>query len=513
MAKIMTDLSLKLSANSAELKKGLDKAKGNVKSFGNKTNASTSKISRGFSNVQGKIGKAGAALGPFGGALTALASPAGIAVAAIGALVAVVKYLEGALDEYSKTVDSIKFGMSGLLEETKKVFKEQRKITRGKVYGGWKAWMQGFVSGNKELMESSKEMIESGLDKQTDLRGFKTKADWMNKFSALEKEAFELRLKGYDLATKWKKLEVERVEFQKIYRDTSRSQAEVDEAVQGYLKITNELEAERVEHTTAVLENTKSIADMTYNQEADTKEIKDLEYQIWDIKKQSNMQALRTVTYSARSALLARKEKAEQAKLLVILKEKNKVLRIERAAEPEIDTTKLASVEDILTRNSTLAYKLSDGFEGVNSVVSITGDIFAGMSDSISAALSGTENIFKSFWTFFKDFIKGMIIKLVAAAIAALALVVVLSALGVTKIPKFGEAFQAFGGIGFTKGAEGFTVPSGYPNDTFPALLTSGETVTPAGQSSFAGGNVVFRIEGRELVGILNKEVIHSASF
>lgn len=60
--------------------------------------------------------------------------------------------------------------------------------------------------------------------------------------------------------------------------------------------------------------------------------------------------------------------------------------------------------------------------------------------------------------------------------------------------------------------AEGGVVPSGYRNDTYPALLTSGETVVPPGKlSSLQGGvqrkfkPVVFKIGIRELTGILEE--------
>jgi TP901 family phage tail tape measure protein len=62
----------------------------------------------------------------------------------------------------------------------------------------------------------------------------------------------------------------------------------------------------------------------------------------------------------------------------------------------------------------------------------------------------------------------------------------------------------------FAKGGE---VPSGYPHDSYPAMLTSGEKIIPAGkplklenQNSSLEGNVVFRISGYELVGILEKQ-------
>jgi TP901 family phage tail tape measure protein len=57
---------------------------------------------------------------------------------------------------------------------------------------------------------------------------------------------------------------------------------------------------------------------------------------------------------------------------------------------------------------------------------------------------------------------------------------------------------------------EGGVVPPGYPNDTFPALLSTGETVVPydamaKSQQGSITGDVHFYIEGDRLVGILEK--------
>jgi hypothetical protein len=79
-------------------------------------------------------------------------------------------------------------------------------------------------------------------------------------------------------------------------------------------------------------------------------------------------------------------------------------------------------------------------------------------------------------------------------------------ALGAAKLIKGGFGDFVFKSLGRGM-AGGGTVPSGYPNDTYPALLSSGERVTPPGVLSGLGlqaGTVVFRIEGRDLVGVLN---------
>jgi hypothetical protein len=63
--------------------------------------------------------------------------------------------------------------------------------------------------------------------------------------------------------------------------------------------------------------------------------------------------------------------------------------------------------------------------------------------------------------------------------------------------------------IAATPLAQGGIVPPGYPKDTYPARLTSGETVVPPGKLDNlvrGGGEVVFRIEGTTLVGVLQNQ-------
>lgn len=148
-------------------------------------------------------------------------------------------------------------------------------------------------------------------------------------------------------------------------------------------------------------------------------------------------------------------------------------------------------------------------------------DLFSGMEGVITNALNSTENVFKAFAKFFGDFVKGLIFKLVAATIAALALVFVISL-----IPGLGDiaAFKAikdaktFGAglnaaLGVTMGtglAEGGIVPKGYSNDTFHARLSTDEAVIPLkklpqllGLNNSRNQKVVFVIEGHTIQGVL----------
>ncbi len=142
---------------------------------------------------------------------------------------------------------------------------------------------------------------------------------------------------------------------------------------------------------------------------------------------------------------------------------------------------------------------------------------FQGMSNVISNSLNSTENVLKAFGKFFANFAKGLVFKLVAATIAAATLAVVLSLIpgigagniftGLTKAAKFGDIFKA-GLKSFTGLQHGGIIPPGYPNDTFPALLSSGEKVIPATQPiSQMSGEVIFKIGDDELIGILKRKV------
>jgi TP901 family phage tail tape measure protein len=82
----------------------------------------------------------------------------------------------------------------------------------------------------------------------------------------------------------------------------------------------------------------------------------------------------------------------------------------------------------------------------------------------------------------------------------------ILGLVGTVVAPEYGiPAFLLGEGI---KGAKGGTVPRGFPNDTYPALLTSGETVIPKGLNNITQLQfepVEFVIKENQLVGILRK--------
>lgn len=147
------------------------------------------------------------------------------------------------------------------------------------------------------------------------------------------------------------------------------------------------------------------------------------------------------------------------------------------------------------------------------------------LSDTIGNTVTGA---FDSFFTTIEDggknalnsFAQGMkkaliqvakqlAITLVKALAVAAVLTVILpgSNLGkaATFVGRFKDLFAGFGGFGL---AEGGIIPPGYPNDTFPARLTSGEAVIPLDRlNQFSGQDRVLeaRVSGEDLLILMRR--------
>lgn len=110
------------------------------------------------------------------------------------------------------------------------------------------------------------------------------------------------------------------------------------------------------------------------------------------------------------------------------------------------------------------------------------------------------------------DVIKQLIISLTSAAIRAAVLAAIMNMVGKGTGGGFGKIFTGLlGGGGFGAGmATGGIVPPGYPNDTFPARLTSNEAVIPLDRiDSIIGGGggqtLTARVSGNDLLFLLEK--------
>jgi len=129
---------------------------------------------------------------------------------------------------------------------------------------------------------------------------------------------------------------------------------------------------------------------------------------------------------------------------------------------------------------------------------------FQNLFTSVLSGKGSLDDFFKSLG----NSVKQLISQLLAAAAIALLLSSITGG-------SFGKIFGKLTGLGgFGKGlAEGGVVPEGFPNDTFPARLTSNEAVIPLNRlpgliGGIGGGNINItgKLRGKDLYMINQRE-------
>jgi len=124
---------------------------------------------------------------------------------------------------------------------------------------------------------------------------------------------------------------------------------------------------------------------------------------------------------------------------------------------PLTDEERIQSLTEALYEQQTAVNILSSAFDAL---FSSTEDGFKAMIDSIIMSLK----------------------RLIAELMGKVIILTILNALTGGGL-KFGQIISTAAGLGAAKGASGGMVPPGYPNDTFPLLASSGETLLTEQQS------------------------------
>jgi len=179
-----------------------------------------------------------------------------------------------------------------------------------------------------------------------------------------------------------------------------------------------------------------------------------------------------------------------------------------KLAEVDAYIEKIQQVQDEMTKlnNKQMVFNALAGF-----VVNAFQDLGAALIDSENAMISMVDNLINTL----QQVINYLLMEALAQAMVSglktgkgnVIVGLALAAMAMGAVEAMWQAHKGnIGGGGAAKMAGGGIVPAGYPNDTYPALLTSGEAVIPPHklkeQKPFSG-RVVFDIEGKKLRGVL----------
>jgi hypothetical protein len=174
----------------------------------------------------------------------------------------------------------------------------------------------------------------------------------------------------------------------------------------------------------------------------------------------------------------------------------------------ENTTAQLQNMDRILAKNKEMQESLRQTGNESRALSGVT----RGLQQVFMNTFENTENALSNFFKFFTDWITNMIARIASMIAAVTILAALLSLTGLGGVlgmgSNFGGVLKALtgGGLGkmiggFVGMANGGVVPSGYPNDTYPALLSSGETVTPPNKLPVGKGGYIAetRISGDDL--------------
>jgi hypothetical protein len=140
--------------------------------------------------------------------------------------------------------------------------------------------------------------------------------------------------------------------------------------------------------------------------------------------------------------------------------------------------------------------------------------VVAGFTRLFSATTEDMNNFGQFFKQWTQELLRAfqqMIARMLAEKIGLKIMGGMLGGIGSSATSATSGAIWQMGNVMGLGKAKGGTVPPGFPHDTYPALLSSGEDIIPAGKifNGFndrnSNGEVIFRIGQDELVGILKK--------
>lgn len=440
MGRILTDLSLRLSANSAELQNNLNIATTRINKFGKDSKTQTGKISGFFNNIQKKVGGVAKSIPGVGTALAALANPAVLAAGGVAILVKVFKDLNAAMVDYSKTTDAMRFNLAGLVTDSKTAYKELQKTLKGKLVTGANLVLQGRAHGNKDLIEQGKLMQEEAKAQISAVTGYKKTYEWKLLYTKVADEARKIDLASFKLQNEIAKLEEKRSEAQKDMNNTSLKAVEREKARVEFLRLNTKIAKDQKIIYQAQYDIKDKLNNLSFNTDQTDKDQYTLEKQILDVDTKRNKKAQTALALKKTIVTQAAKE-LKDAKTLEVVK--SKVTKYEKEQlealvkinnTPQLaqgPNTDLVSVDSTIEKNKKLAENAKNTTDKVldasDLLKNAMGDIAIGLGENIGNVLSGAGSVFNGLLSIIVEFAKAlgkMMIKIGMAGIALKKLII-----------------------------------------------------------------------------------------
>lgn len=346
MAKILADLALRISTDSAELSKGLEQVKSKLGGLKDKFG----EIGEHTEKVMGAIGSAiGGVVGSvseFVGAIATATGPIGVLVAVIGSIGMAWKEAKEGIEEYLKSADKIKYGAGAFTQESKDARKETASRARSGIISGQMLIQKADIDQErlaslgtlteeqnnllneqrnigKDMIRDNQILLQQAEGKEGRLEIFGSKQlDWTQKYNELLLNQEELDEKKISNDTKLKELQAKLFDLRgKIVQE--KDPEEKAKIQKDYEEVVNAILENRME----IINETRSVTGDLLKMTGKDHEFKilnlNLDNQEMDAKKENERLSFKAIMLELKIETARGKQVKSAEELLALQKEIN----------------------------------------------------------------------------------------------------------------------------------------------------------------------------------------------
>lgn len=440
-------LSVEIGAKSAELSKGLAKAKGEFTKFSKDTKKTVNDMSSVFSEMGSAVG---GVVDSIASSLTSLATaggPIALVIAAIGVMAKAIMTAKENMKLFSETADKLKYGFAGYSQDAADARTQTRKrATGGKLKGQEDRAVGSRIYNNNLLTAQQREIgrlqMESGKQMEKDSKllyaqvtGLKDKVQWEQTYNKLLQDQETLADSRLAKAVEFEALEAELTKQKLIILDKESNKAQKDEAVNRASEISLEISKGKTEELDKQIDNINKMAALTATQEVVEDQVLQLQKDKETVQKEYNLDKLKTLklesnslkTEAARLKILEEQEKRVKAQALALekLKDTNTKIaeQIAKSAQTEMPESfagmlkpKTKLIGGGLARGGNDLAGLTNPVEQTTESLQKQYEIIGGIENAFLNMFSSIEEGFDGVAQAFGNMLKDMAIRMAAKA-------------------------------------------------------------------------------------------------